>query len=130
MRRPLATLATLVAALLAGGCGEGELQRVSGSTVRLTADEYSFAPKRVEVEGPRVRLVLRDVGRLTHNAKVLSTTEFDSEEKPMMLGGTPTAHSGETVEETIRLKPGTYRLACSIANHDDLGMFAELVVTR
>jgi uncharacterized cupredoxin-like copper-binding protein len=98
--------------------------------VRLTADEFSFAPKRVRVEGPRVRLVLSDVGRLTHNAKVLSTTEFDAEEKPTMLGGTPTAHSGETVEETVRLKPGTYRLACSIANHDDLGMFAELVVTR
>ena len=45
------------------------------------------------------------------------------------MGGTPTARPGTTVTGTVRLPPGTYRLACTISNHDDLGMWAELEVT-
>jgi hypothetical protein len=28
----------------------------------------------------------------------------------------------------VRLNPGTYRMRCSLANHDDLGMYGTLLV--
>jgi hypothetical protein len=74
---------------------------------------------------------MTDRGILTHNVKLFSTTQTDAEDKPIEIGkGTATAHPGETVvSEDIDLDPGRYRLACSIANHDDLGEHALLIVT-
>ena len=89
-----------------------------------------MVPQQIRVDGPRVRIVATDAGILTHNVKIFSTTRTDSEGKPIQIGqGTPTAHPGETVaSKVITLPPGRYRLACSIANHDDLGEHAVLVV--
>ena len=126
--RPLCV--AILTALALTGCGGADEVHPKGSTVRVTIDEYRLLPQKVRVTGPRVRLVLRDRGRLTHNVKVFSTTEFDEEDKPVQLGGTPTAHPGETVRASVRLDPGTYRLACSIANHDDLGEHGELMVEK
>ena len=122
------TAACAVALLALAGCGDEDPVPASGGTVRLRLDEYRITPSSVEVQGPRVRLVARDVGILTHNVKVFSTTEFDSEDKPIEVGGTNTAHPGETVATTLELEPGEYRMACSIANHDDLGAHARLIV--
>jgi uncharacterized cupredoxin-like copper-binding protein len=41
---------------------------------------------------------------------------------------TRTLFSGETAETTVTLKPGKYRLVCTIANHDNLGQYGELKV--
>src|SRR3712207_3432965 len=127
MRR-LCPLTLLVLALT--GCGGDDPTTVPAGQVRLTLDEYRILPRVVRTEGPRIRIVARDTGILTHNVKVFSTTEVDAEDKPIELGGTPTAHPGETVTTTLRLEPGEYRMACSIANHDDLGAHAKLVVIR
>jgi len=115
-------------ALLLPGCGGSDPVEIRGGEVRLTLDEYRIRPTEVRADGPRVPLVVRNGGRLTHNVKVFSTTEVDAEDKPIQLGGTETAHPGETVRATLRLRPGRYRMACSIQNHDDLGVHGELVV--
>lgn len=127
--RPKSALALVALAL--AGCGGSEPVRAPGGTVRLRLDEYRLLPKKVEVPGPRVRIIARDDGILTHNVKIFSTTKTDDEGKPLQIGeGTPTAHPGETVSsDVLTLAPGTYRLACSIANHDDLGVHGELIVT-
>jgi hypothetical protein len=41
---------------------------------------------------------------------------------------TPTAHAGDTVTGDAYLQPGTYRLTCTIGNHDNLGQYGRLVV--
>ena len=46
----------------------------------------------------------------------------------MPLGQTPTAQPGTTVTAVVDLKPGTYLMRCTLANHDDLGMTGTLVV--
>src|SRR4051794_11745330 len=109
-------LAPLLVVPLLAGCGSVEAVTATDSTVGIRVDEYRLRPQKVRVRGPRIKLVLTDVGRLTHNLKVYSTKEVDEEGKPIMLGGTNTAHPGETVTGVIRLEPGRYRLACSIAN--------------
>jgi len=124
----VSALAALVLLALAG-CGEPDPIDVRGSTLRLTLDEYEILPRQIRVTGPDIRIVASDQGILTHNIKIFSTTRTDAEDKPIQIGeGTKTAHPGETVAATVRLGPGRYRLACSIANHDDLGMHAVLQV--
>ena len=128
---PLAKIPTLLT-------DEGEPLYDSG-VITEYLDSLSTGRKVIPASGParwRVKRLealgdgMTDAGILTHNVKVFSTTEFDAEDKPIMIGeGTPTAHPGETVtSKVITLKPGRYRLACSIANHDDLGEHAVLVV--
>src|SRR4051794_26639824 len=122
-------LAPLLVVLLLAGCGSGKEVVAPGSTVHVRIGEYRLLPEKVRVKGPKVRLGLTDKGRLTHNLKVFSETQFDDTGKPILLGGTSTAHPGETVTGTIRLAPGHYRLACTIANHDDLGEHGILIVS-
>lgn len=79
----------------------------------------------------RLRIVATNVGRLSHDAKVVKEDRGDREAPARVLGGTPSARPGETVTFTFRaLQPGRYRLACTIANHDDLGQYGTLVVSR
>src|SRR4051812_26742900 len=123
-------LIALVLVLALAGCGDGGTVHAQNSTVRLRLEEYHMVPQRIRVDGPRVTIVARDTGILTHNVKIFSTTKTDAEGKPVQIGpGTPTAHPGETVSRTETLAPGHYRLACSIANHDDLGLHGELIVS-
>src|SRR4051812_29846139 len=128
--RLLAPVTLLVFALAAGGCGE-KTTHVRGNVVRLRLEEYRMVPQQIRVDGPHVQIVAHDAGILTHNVKLFSTTKVDSEGKPIQIGdGTPTAHPWETVHsKVLTLKPGRYRLACSIANHDDLGLHGILIVS-
>jgi hypothetical protein len=129
MRLPAALLIAALVAL--AGCGGPDPVAAPDGIVRLRIDEYRILPREIRVPGPHVRIVMTDRGILTHNVKVFSTTEVDAEDKPIEIGkGTPTAHPGETVvSKDMVLKPGRYRLACSIANHDDLGEHGLLIVT-
>ena len=53
-------------------------------------------------------------------------------EQPKEYGRTDTLHPGESGSERapIILKPGKYRLTCTIGNHDDLGQYGELKVEK
>ena len=122
-------LAPLLVVLFLAGCGSVKETVSTDSTARIRVDEYRLRPQKIRVEGPRVKIVFTNAGKLTHNLKVYSETEVDTEDKPILLGGTSTAHPGETVTGVVRLQPGHYRLACSIANHDDLGEHGILIVS-
>jgi uncharacterized cupredoxin-like copper-binding protein len=124
------TLLALGAVAFAG-CGEGPAYVADDdAALQLTLDEYRIQPENIRVRAGRVHLVARNAGRLTHN---LVVQEFDPPpgEEPKEYARTDTAHPGETVSERhdLVLRPGKYRLVCSIANHDDLGQFGELKVT-
>jgi plastocyanin len=128
---PRALLAALIAACLAlsAGCSEDERVRLPGPVVRVTLDDYAIEPQDLSVPSGRVELVARNVGRLTHNLRVEVPPEEPGEEG-RQLGGTPTAQPGQTVRATITLEPGTYRIRCSLANHDDLGMYGTVLARR
>ena len=121
-------LVALTLAVLLGGCGTDPVT-VEGSTLRLRLDEYRITPQDVRVRSGRLRIVATNVGRLTHNVKIVKQDEQDLEAPPTEIGGTRTAQPGESVPVTFEdLAPGTYRLACTIANHDDLGQYGTLEV--
>jgi len=117
----------LALAVLAGGCGE-QPREIEGRELRVRLDEFRIVPQDVKVRPGRLRIVATNAGRLTHNVKIVRQDEDDLEAPATEIGGTRTAQPGESVPVTLNLKPGEYRLACTIANHDDLGQYGTLVV--
>lgn len=120
-------LAALVALL--AGCGGAEPTRETEPLVRVTLDEYAITPQDITVPSGRVQIVARNVGRLTHNLQI-DRPRKDPDDQIRSVGQTPTAQPGTTVTTTVTLKPGTYVMRCSLANHDDLGMTGTLVVRK
>lgn len=120
------------AALLvaASGCGQEPAFRYAlDSSVQVRLTEYRLRPQRVIVNAGEIHLFAQNDGRLTHN---LTVEEDDAPigEEARVYGRTPTLHPGElgTEVKSFRLRPGTYRLICSIGNHENLGMWGELKV--
>jgi uncharacterized cupredoxin-like copper-binding protein len=127
--RPCAILALLGAAAVLSACGGSTPVRDRDGTLRLKLDEYRIRPQALEVHTGVIRIVARNGGRLTHNVKVQQADDAQGSTTPVDFGGTPTAQPGQTVRsDPIRLEPGTYRLVCTIGNHENLGQYAELRV--
>jgi uncharacterized cupredoxin-like copper-binding protein len=118
-----------LSAALLFGCGrDAPYVPASGHVVSLRLDEYRVLPQRVTVPAGRVRIVARDVGRLTHNVAVVQFDRPLGEDEEKQYARTRTAHPGDVVRTSVVLKPGKYRLVCTIANHDNLGQYGELKV--
>ena len=131
MPRRRATLFALAAlgAVPLSGCGsDAPYVPASGRAVSLRLDEYRVLPQRVTVPAGRVRIIARNVGRLTHNIAVVQFDRPLGEDEEKQYARTPTAHPGQVVRTSVTLKPGKYRLVCTIANHDNLGQYGELKV--
>ncbi len=125
-------LLVVLALTASGGCGSGdEAVRDRDNTLHLRLDEYRITPRDIRVREGRVHLVARNTGKLTHNVAIESFSDTPETDDEVQLGRTDTAHAGETVSEEapIRLKPGRYRLVCTIANHDNLGQYGTLFVS-
>jgi uncharacterized cupredoxin-like copper-binding protein len=76
-----------------------------------------------------VTFVAHNSGRLTHNLAVVQFDRPLGDEQEKQYGTpTKTLFPGQSAQTTVELKPGKYRLVCTIANHDNLGQYAELKV--
>jgi uncharacterized cupredoxin-like copper-binding protein len=128
MRRLAALL--LLGALVPAGCGDGpSYTSAKDGVLHITLDEYRIIPENFEIPAGRVHIVAVNKGRLTHNVTIES---WDTEpgDEPTQYGRTDTLHPGQRGSERapISLKPGKYRITCTIGNHDDLGQYGELKV--
>jgi len=125
-------LLVALAALPAAGCGDDvAYTRAPDRRVEVRLDEYRVLPERIEVRAGRITLVARNTGRLTHNLAVVQFERPLGDEEEKDYGEpTKTLFPGEIGQTTVDLKPGKYRLVCTIANHDNLGQYAELKVVR
>jgi plastocyanin len=124
-----AALAALAVGL--GGCGDDDVFRTDRPILRVTLDEYRIVPQNVVVKPGRMKLTVRNRGRLTHNLAVQIPQGPDGKPVDVPGGRTDTMQPGETGEPIkVTLEPGEYRLVCTIANHDDLGQFGVLKVQR
>jgi uncharacterized cupredoxin-like copper-binding protein len=130
MRR-LPALLILGAATLVGCGGGPSYVHERDGVLRITLDEYRIRPENFVVKAGRVHLIVRNTGRLTHNLAVESFTRQEGQQ-PTEYARTDTLHPGETGSERapLILKPGKYRIACTIGNHDDLGQYGELKVEK
>jgi plastocyanin len=123
-------VATAVCACLAGGCGgddggEGgrtETFPAEEGRVRVVGREYSFDPSKVVVTGgpAQINVALRNRGSLAHNLRLFQNDRD--------VGGTPTFQGGSTRAAWLKLRLGTYRMVCTVGNHEELGMVGTLEV--
>lgn len=130
--RSRACLPLLLVVALAAGCGGDEKQKPKGAVktfstgqpVRVVGKEYFFTPARVRTAGGSkpIRIELDNEGTLAHNLEVVQGGRD--------LGGTPTFAPKGTRAGSVKLAPGKYRMICTVANHEQLGMVGELEVTR
>jgi plastocyanin len=123
-------LVAVAAALAVAACGDDTpYTRFSDHRVAVRLDEYRIVPERIEVRAGRITFVARNMGRLTHNLAVVQFERPKSGEQELQYGDrTKTLFPRQTGSTSVTLKPGKYRLVCTIANHDNLGQYAELKV--
>jgi plastocyanin len=123
-------MAIALCACLTGGCGsddEGEGGRTETfpaeeGGVRVVGREYSFDPATVVVAGgpAQINVALDNRGSLAHNLKLFRGGRE--------VGGTPTFPGGGTRSDWVKLDLGTYRMVCTVGNHEELGMVGTLEV--
>ena len=91
--------------------------------VQVVAQEFRYTLSRQTIASGWAIVELRNGGEDAHDLRM------------RRVGGTrvyawPNVRAGDVRDETFKLKPGTYLLWCSVANHRALGMRATLVVRR
>lgn len=136
---------SLLAAALAGCAREPDTIMDRDAVLRLELSEYRISPQNIEVQATtvpmRIKIVARNVGRLTHTVKV-ERIEDDAPTEPddeaVVPAVDPTApipnQAGNALPGTevrsgdIMLEPGEYRLADTIGNHQNLGAYGTLTV--
>jgi plastocyanin len=126
-RPTLPLLAVAALAVTLSACGSAAPVPVRNRTIGLKLDEYRITPRDVTAPAGRLRIIVRDRGVLTHNVAI-ETIPKDTNAQPQTLGRTPTVHPGQRAETHVVLRPGRYRLVCTIANHSVLGQTGTLVV--
>lgn len=126
-RRATLLAIALAGALPIGGCGDAPAAHDDAGVVTLRLDEYRIVPQRVRVPSGRFEIVATNRGVLTHNVAIVGPQRRPGQEV-VQYARTATAHPGQTVRTEVRLKPGRYRMICSLANHDNLGQYGELIV--
>jgi hypothetical protein len=128
-RSILLPAALTVLAVSLGGCGDDDVVRLDRPILRVTLDEYRIVPQNVVVKPGRMKITVRNTGRLPHNFAVQIPEGPDDRPVDVPGGRADTIQPGKAGEPIkIALRPGVYRLVCTIANHDDLGQFGELKV--
>ena len=132
MARPRARLTTRVALALgllavaaATGCGGSEdaPARARDAQVTIEMRDYFFVPQAVLAERGRLKLTLVNRSRIAHNFRLQRRGRYYAE----VLALKPNERQTVT---TRRLTRGDYRMFCSIANHEELGMYGSLNVGR
>jgi plastocyanin len=119
---PLARATAMLVALAAmTGCGGDEPTAVArGHEVAIVLDEFLIAPQNVNVAPGPVTLRIADRGRLRHQFRL-----WGGGGEPVVVR---TIFPGDEVVRTADLKPGEYRMVCTVSNHAELGMTGRLVV--
>lgn len=89
--------------------------------VQVVAVDFQYRLSRATVRAGLVRIELVNFGEDEHNLRIRKVGET----KAYLIPGTL---SGERRVITLRLRPGTYKLTCTMADHAMRGMRAQLRV--
>jgi plastocyanin len=105
------------------------------SGLELGFGEFAITLEAQEIRPGPVTFVIRNGGRLVHGFEIEVAERGDnsgpgsSHDDGLKLEG-PAFGPGETVRLATELPPGVYEIECFVAEHDDMGMRATLVVRR
>jgi uncharacterized cupredoxin-like copper-binding protein len=114
--------AALLAALALGGCGgPGPASEARDGRFDLVLDDYLIRPQQLRADAGRLTFAVVNRGRLGHNFRIRDRKGGEPVEIATLL-------PGERGSETVTLPPGDYKMLCTVANHEQLGMYGRLVV--
>ena len=103
--------------------------------LELGFGEFAITLEAQEIRPGPVTFVVRNGGRLVHGFEIEIREEGDnsgpgsSHDEGLKMEG-PAFGPGETIRLDADLAPGVYEIECFVAEHDDMGMRATLVVRR
>ena len=116
------TTAAALAALALSGCGgAGPAAQARDGRVDLVLDDYLIKPQQLRAEAGRVTFAVVNRGRLGHNLRIRDRQGREPIEIATLL-------PGERGGDAATLPPGNYKMLCTVANHEQLGMYGRLVV--
>jgi hypothetical protein len=111
----------LVCIAAAAGCGGGEPSvRARDGSVRIVLDDFSIRPQTVRAGAGRIRFDVVNRGRAGHNFR-LRRGPGEPLKLTTLLPGDSESIGGD-------LRAGDYRMVCTVANHEELGMYGTLVL--
>jgi uncharacterized cupredoxin-like copper-binding protein len=114
-------IAAALAALALGGCGgPGPASEARDGRVEIVLDDYLIRPQQLRAEAGELTFAVTNRGRLGHNFRVR-----DRRGEPVAV---TTLLPGDSASETVTLARGDYKMLCTVANHEQLGMTGRLVV--
>ena len=115
------TIAAAFAALALAGCGGSEpAVEARDRHVELVLDDFLIRPQNVRAPAGRLTFTVANRGRLPHNFRL---RRRDGE--PVAIS---TMLPGRSGRETVALRRGEYKMLCTVANHEQLGMTGRLVL--
>ena len=113
--------AALLAVTVLAGCGGSEpAVQVRDQRVEIELDDFLIRPQEVRAQAGALTFEVRNRGRLGHN--------FRLRDEGREVVEIATLLPGESGSATARLRPGSYKMVCTVANHEQLGMTGRLVV--
>jgi uncharacterized cupredoxin-like copper-binding protein len=114
-------IAAALAALALTGCGgPGPATDARDGRVEIVLDDFLIRPQNVRAEAGELTFAVTNGGRLGHNFRVR-----DRDGEPVAV---TTLLPGDAARETVTLPRGEYKMLCTVANHEQLGMTGRLVV--
>ena len=114
--------AVLVAAAVLTGCGgSGSPAQVRDQSAEIELDDFLIRPQDVRVRAGELTFAVTNRGRLGHNLRLRGGPDGEQVVTTTLL-------SGKSATKTVTLKPGTYTMLCTVANHEQLGMTGRIVV--
>jgi plastocyanin len=119
---PLARAAAVpLAAVVFAGCGGDEpTARARDGRVAIVLDDFSIRPQIVRARPGRLAFAVVNRGRAGHNFHLRRGAG-----EPLEL---TTLFPGDRKTGRLRVSRGDYRMVCTVANHQELGMYGTLVV--
>ena len=115
------TAAVLAAAVL-GGCGGAEpAASARDGRIAITLDDYFISPQEVRADAGRITFAVSNRGRVGHNFRVRAQDGSEPVQVTTLLPGDSGTASAD-------LPRGDYKMLCTVANHEELGMSGRLVV--
>jgi len=124
--RRLVVLAVLLGCIAPGALATADQSapRKLSSRLQVKAYDYGFILSRPAVKAGRVTIEFFNTGEDTHNLRL---KRLHSRAR---IRGTRDVERSERLTRTFRLRPGTFRLFCSLPGHAKAGMNARLQVRR
>lgn len=108
------------------------------NNLAVTTNEYTFSPATLTANAGKVRVTLKNTGKIQHEFVVLKTAQPPGTLKvssgnsrvseATSVGEISETDPGATKTATLNLKPGKYVFVCNIPGHYKLGMRGTLTI--